>query len=227
MDPHVLDDLGPLYHSYRLFGVANKQLEQFRINQRCGEAIVLGYISLAIGKATEQHVEQPSFCELFCGEGYYTMLASWLGANPAVGIDSNRDGWSDRMIKIASRLNLPDVQHERRDVQTIAERDAYDIVANLGGLYHIENPVEVLRKSYDLARRYLIVQTVVTAANNDPNYFASPAPGLSFGSRYSRASFINMVKSEGYRVLDAEFKHLAGNADVEDQGSIYMLIQKG
>jgi hypothetical protein len=225
MDPHVLDDLGPLYHSYRLFGVANKQLEQFRINQICKEAILLGYISLAIGKTREQYFDAPSFCELFCADGYYTMLANFIGASPAVGIDNNRDGWSDRMLDIAQRLNLR-VQFEQRDVQTITEHNAYDIVANIGGLYHVENPVEVLRKSYNLARRYLIVQTVVTGANNDPDYFVSPAPGLAFGCRYSPQSFVNMVQAEGYRILDAEFNHLAGNPDVEDQGSVYMLIQK-
>ena len=226
MDPHVLDDLGPLYHSYRLLGAQNKQLEQFRINQLCKETILLGYIAVAIGKTRQQYFDTPSFCELFCADGYYTMLAHWLGANPAVGVDNNRDGWSDRMLEIARRLNLSGVRFEQRDVQTITECDAYDVVANIGGLYHIENPVEVLRKSYNLARRYLIVQTVVTGANNDPDYFVSPAPGLSFGSRYSPQSFVNMVKSEGYRILDAEFNHLAGNPDVEDQGSVYMLIQK-
>lgn len=226
MDPHTLDGLGPLYHSYRLFGVENEQLEQFRVNQLCKEPILLGYIALAIGKAREQHFLSPSFAELFCGDGYYTMLARWLGANPTVGYDNNRDGWSDRMPEIARRLGLDAVRFERRDIQTMDERDVYDIVANIGGLYHVENPIEVLRKSYNLARRYLIVQTVVTGESNDPNYFVSPAPGWEHGCRYSPQSFVNMVQREGYRILDAEFNHLAGNPRVEDQGSVYMLIQK-
>jgi hypothetical protein len=226
MDPHVLDDLGPLYHSYRLFGVENVQLEQFRINQLCKESILLGYIALAIGKTREQYFEKPSFVELFCGDGYYTMLAGFLGASPAVAVDNNRDGWSNDVPEIARRLGLPAVRFEQRDVQAIVEHNAYDIVANLGGLYHVENPVEVLRKSYNLARRYLIVQTVVTGANNDPDYYECPAPAQTFGNRYSPQSFVNMVQAEGYRILDAEFNHLAGNPRVQDQGSVYMLIQK-
>jgi hypothetical protein len=226
VDPHVLDDLGPLYHSYRLFGVQNVQLEQFRINQICKEPILLGYIALTIGKARQRYFDTPSFCELFCADGYYTMLAANLGASPAVGIDNNRDGWSNQMPEIARRLGLPGVLFELCDVQTMAERNAYDIVANIGGLYHVENPIEMLRKSFDLARRYLIVQTVVTGANNDPDYYECPAPGQHWGNRYSPQSFVNMVQREGYRILDAEFNHLAGNPRAEDQGSVYMLIEK-
>jgi hypothetical protein len=154
------------------------------------------------------------------------MLAGFLGASPAVAVDNNRDGWSNDVPEIARRLGLPAVRFEQRDVQAIVEHNAYDIVANLGGLYHVENPVEVLRKSYNLARRYLIVQTVVTGANNDPDYYECPAPAQTFGNRYSPQSFVNMVQAEGYRILDAEFNHLAGNPRVQDQGSVYMLIQK-
>ena len=46
-----------------------------------------------------------------------------------------------------------------------------DIVASTGGVYHIENPVDVLIKSYDLAKKYLIIQSVVSIANEDPYYF--------------------------------------------------------
>jgi Methyltransferase domain len=226
MDALALDDLGPLYHSYRIFGVQNQQLENFRVNQICKEPILLGYISLAIGKSRQSCFDAPSFAELFCADGYFTMLANFLGASPAVGIDNNRDGWSDNMLEVARRLGLGGVRFENRDVADISESNAYDIVANIGGLYHVSDPVAVLRKSYDLARRYLIVQTVVSMANNDPDYFVAPAPGWQHGSRYSPQSFANMVQAQGYRILDAQFNRLEGNTRIEDLGSVYMLIEK-
>ncbi|HEV3153046.1 MAG TPA: methyltransferase domain-containing protein [Candidatus Baltobacteraceae bacterium] len=227
MDPHVLDDLGPLYHDYRLFGVTNGQIPNFVVNQRVKEPILLGYIALAIGKSRGSVVDQPvSFAELFCADGYFTMLASLLGANPAVGIDSNRDGWSDNMLEVARRLGLQGVQFQQRDVNTLGEADAYDVVANLGGLYHVPNPVEILRKSWKMARKYLIVQTVVSMANDSETYFETPAPGWQHGSRYSAKSFINMLRSEGYRVIDGHFNVLEGNQRPEDRGSVYFLIEK-
>ncbi len=118
MDPHVLDDLGALYHDYRLFGVQNRQLPNFVVNQRVKEPILLGYISLAMGKC-RANVDQPvSFAELFCADGYFTMVASLLGARPAVGIDNNRDGWSNNMMEVARRLGC-DVQFQQRDVNEL------------------------------------------------------------------------------------------------------------
>jgi hypothetical protein len=99
-------------------------------------------------------------------------------------------------------------------------------VANIGGLYHVTNPVEILRKSYELARRYLIVQTVVSMASNAPDYFVTPAPGWQHGCRYGAQSFVNVVQAQGYRILDAQFNQLEGNPRMEDRGSVYMLIEK-
>src|SRR6185312_8278079 len=103
------------------------------------------------------------------------------------------------------------VRFEVRDVNSIADVDAYDVVANLGGLYHVSNPIEILRKSYDLARRYLVVQNVVSLASTRDDYFVSPAPGWNWGSRFSPQSFMKMVAAEGYRLIDAFFNELEGN----------------
>lgn len=222
----LLDDLGPLYHSYRFFGVDNPQIVNFAANQRCKEAIILSYILNGIAKSRKSMDSPVSFAELFCADGYFTMMARRFGANTAVGIDSNRDGHTAIAPKIAERLGFDNVRFDVRDVNSIVEVDEFDVVANLGGLYHVSNPIEILRKSYDLARRYLVVQTVVSMASDRDDYFVSPAPGWNWGSRFSPQSFLKMVGSQGYRVVDAFFNQLEGNVRPEDRGSIYMLIEK-
>lgn len=226
MDPHLLDDLGPLYHSYRLFGVQNAQIPNFVANQQCKEPIILGYMLLAMAKVRRKLGTPVSFAELFCADGYFTMLADFLGMRPAVGFDNNRDNWSANAAEVARRLGLTATSFETRDVMEIDEVGTYDIVANIGGLYHVSRPIDVLRKSYDMARRYLIVQSVVSMATNDPQYFESPAPGWKHGSRYSAQSLLTVVHSLGWRIVDAHFNELEGNARPEDRGSLYFLIEK-
>jgi hypothetical protein len=92
---HVLDDLGLLHHSYRLFGVENRQVERFQINQVCKGSTLLGYMMLAIGKARRHYSGRPSFAELFCADGCFTMTANYFGAAPAAGIDNASDGRSN------------------------------------------------------------------------------------------------------------------------------------
>ncbi len=222
---HSLRGLGPLYHSYRLFGVQNQQRPEFVVNQRVKEPIILGYIALALGKSRRSVDDEVSFAELFCADAYYAMLAAWLGASPAVGIDNDRDGFSQPASEIARRLGLR-VEFQRRDVNDLNESDVYDVVANIGGLYHVPNPIDILRKSWAMARRYLIVQSVVSLANESPGYFLTPAPGWTHGSRFSADFLYAAVRAEGYRVIDSCRNVLEGNDRPEDRGSVYLLIEK-
>lgn len=226
MNSRVLDDLGPLYHSYRLFGVQNEQIGNFTVNQQCKEPIILGYMLVALAKVRRKLGVPVSFAELFCADGYFTMAADFFGMSPAVGIDSNRDGWSDNAAEVARRLGLTATRFEFCDVAGLNEVGTYDIVANIGGLYHVPNPLEILRKSYEMSRRYLIVQTVVSMATDRDDYFESPAPGWQHGSRYSAQSFIKLMHGFGWRIIDGHFNELEGNTRPEDRGSIYFLIEK-
>jgi predicted RNA methylase len=223
----VLDDLGALYHSYALFGVANKQIPGiYELNQKAKEPIIRGYIQYAIAKSRARTADPVTFAELFCADGYYAMAARLLGASKSLGIDSGRDGHFELAPVIAARLGLGQIEFLRMDVNDIDGLPPVDIVANLGGLYHVSNPKEVLEKSFRMAERYLIIQSVVSMANDDENYFETPAPGWSWGCRFSRSSFLKMVRDLGYSVVDTHFNELEGNDRAEDRGSLYLLIQK-
>ena len=223
-----LDDLGPLYHSYRLFGFKNQQITGiFQPNQACKEPIILSYILLALAKCKTSSDMPVTFAELFCADGYYAMAARHLGASIAIGIDNNHDGHFTVAKKIADRLEIDNCAFIEMDVNAIESMAPQDIVANIGGLYHVENPEEILDKSYSLARRFLIVQTVVSLASEAEDYYESPAPGWTWGNRYSRLSFKRLIESKGWHIIDSHFNILEGNDRPEDRGSVYFLIQKG
>ncbi len=133
----VLDDLPPVYHSYALFGVGNEQLPgMYALNQKSKQPIILAYIQFAIAKCRERSGDQVSFAELFCADGYFAMSALHLGATSSYGVDTNRDGQSDALEDIAERLGL-DVHLKKINVSEIDQLEPVDIVANVGGLYHV------------------------------------------------------------------------------------------
>lgn len=222
----ILGDLGPLYHSYELFGVRNEQLPGiFEQNQRCKEPILRAYVQWAIAKCRTTSDTPVSFAELFCADGYYAISAARMGASEAVGIDDNRHGQSMAAPAICDRLGEGRARYMDMDVHEIGRLPQVDIVANVGGLYHVEDPLEVLTLSYNMARRFLIVQNVVSLATQADDYFETPAPGHTWGSRFSRASFERALRETGYRVIDQHFNELEGNDRLEDRGSVYALIE--
>lgn len=222
-----MDDLGPLYHSYALFGVRNQQLSIHESNQRAKSPIIQAYIQYAIAKSRSRISDEVTFAELFCADGYYAMVARLFGAARSCGIDNNRDGYFTQAEAVASRLGLDAIRFLCMDVNEIVRLEPVNVVANVGGLYHVPNPQEILQKSYHLATNYLIVQSAVSMANDDEDYFVTPNPGGNSGCRFNRRSFLKMVRSHKYNVIDEHFNELEGNFRVEDRGSQYLLIKKG
>jgi len=224
---NVLSDLGPLYHNYSFFGVDNEQLPGNCVpNQKAKAPILTAYIAYAIAKSKEISQETVSFTELFCADGYYAMVAARLGCEKSIGIDNNRDNFFQNAPVIAQRLKIPNVEFIQQDIVPGAELPRTDIVANVGGLYHVDCPREILELSYATANQYLIVQNVVSMANDEDDYFECPAPGWSWGNRYNRKSFDKLVRSVCSDVIDTHFNKLDGNQKLEDRGSVYYLIGK-
>ena len=225
---NLLEEFGPLYHSYSFFGVDNKQMEGiYKLNQIAKSQIITAYIAYAIGNSVKEVDTSISFSELFCADGYYAMVARSLGCSPCVGIDNDRDKHTKIAPLIAQKLGLDNVFFLQSSINPDSEFDSFDIVANIGGLYHTEKPQEILEMSYEMSRKYLIIQNVVSLAKHEADYFESPAPGWTWGSRYSRESFDAVITSLfGPKIVMTHFNELTGNSRLEDRGSAYYLIRK-
>lgn len=222
-----LKEFGPLYHDYRFFGVDNDQLPgMYALNQKAKTPIILAYIAFAIAKSRNTGSDRISFTELFCADGFYAMAASRLGCDPCYGIDNDRDGHLKNAPLIAKRLGITNITFQKSDISANSEFLSTDIVANVGGLYHVSEPEQVLEMSYRLARRFLVVQNVVSLATDMEDYFERPAPGWTWGNRYNRKSFDKMIRRVCPKIIDHHFNELEGNDRPEDRGSAYYLIEK-
>lgn len=225
--PKTLDDFGPLYHEYSFFGHHNEQKPGiFAPNQRAKAPIITAYIAYAIAKSRRASTDAVTFTELFCADGYYAMVADRLGCSASVGIDNDRDGESAHVAEIASVLGCHNTRFEKRDIHGGTTFEPTDVVANVGGLYHVSDPAEVLAMSYAMATQFLIVQNVVSLATDDPDYCEMPAPGWTWGNRFSRQSFDALVRRTCPGIVDEHFNELEGNERPDDRGSAYYLIRK-
>jgi len=222
-----LSELGPLYHNYLFFNVHNQQIPgSYAPNQIAKSQIITAYIAYALADSKKSS-KSVSFAELFCADGYYAMIARSLGCAPCYGIDNNRDFHFTYAPLIAEKLGLSQIHFINRDIESALTENTWDIVANVGGLYHTEDPVRILQASYNAAHRYLIVQTVVSLANTSSDYFESPAPGWTWGSRHSRTSFDAIIRGLfGDQIVLQHFNELIGNSRLEDRGNVCYLIKK-
>jgi hypothetical protein len=219
--------LGPLYHDFSWLGLPTEQLDDMhRLNQSAKAPVICAYILLALAKLKAAGVTDLSFAEFFCADGYYTMFAAAFGATRAVGFDDDRDGHLHSAELVRAKLGLQSVTFRRTDILDVPVTEQFAIVANVGGLYHVTDPMAVLRHSYEIANHYLIVQSVVTLASESPDYLERPAPGWAWGNRFSRQWLAERIRQQAWDVVDQTFNTLPGNARPDDQGSVYYLIRK-
>lgn len=207
----------PWYHDFAALGLRTQQGDDhFPGNQRSKEPVLGAMIDDALQRAPEN----PSWLELFCADGYFGCMAAQRGAR-VVGIDLN-PYHLDRARLAAKVLRLDDrIRFERRNVFSVDE--AFDVVMNCGGLYHIDNPWELLRRNRALNPSVLIVQTVYSLARTERDYFETPTPGWTWGCRFSLAFFEDMLRAAGWTIEHLETNELEGNDRPEDRGSVYAL----
>lgn len=214
------------YHDFSALGFKTKQRPGiYGPNQEAKAPILTGYLLFAIGKLRSTGVT-PTVAELYCADAYYSFLAERFGAARCDAFDNDRDHHMAEARAAKEALASTKVQLHNTDVMDISKEFRADIVINAGGLYHVADPIAHLKRSYEMAKHYLIVQTVVSMANESEDYFEAPAPGWTWGSRASRTFISKAVGALGGHILDQAFNELTGNARLEDRGSVYFLVAR-
>ena len=213
------------YHEYSKLGLSLPQrADNYPLNQQAKEPILTRYLQHAISALRN---ERPiTVCELFCADAYYSFLARKMGADHSDAFDNDRDGHLREARHVMGLLGETGVTLHKQSVFRIDPNYRASIVMNTGGLYHVADPLEALQISATLAKRFLIVQTVVSLANESPDYFETPGPGWTWGSRFSHAWIERAVSGLGFTLLQSERNVLEGNDRPEDRGSSYFLLER-
>ena len=209
----------PWYHDFGVLGLPTRQSDDhFPGNQRSKQPVLTRLIDEALARGGSP---SPSVLELFCADGFFTCMAAQKGAGRCVGVDLNP--YHLERARLAARLVGVDdrVEFQRRDVFSVDER--FDVVMNLGGLYHIDDPFALLQHNRALEPAVFVVQTVVSLARTEPDYFERPAPGWTWGCRFSQKWFEDALRRAGWSIEHLETNELEGNARAEDRGSVYAL----
>ena len=215
------------YHNFSALGLELPQKGGiYAPNQSAKAPVITGYLLFALGKLRANGISPVTVAELFCADAYYSFLARRFGADRCYAFDNNRDGSLPEARYVQALLKDDRVEIHETEVATISSDFRASIVVNAGGLYHVPEPLSYLEQSYAMAEHYLVLQSVITMATEDENYFESPAPGWSWGCRFTYGYLEKEIRKRRYKVVDSDRNLLTGNDRPEDRGSAYFLIEK-
>jgi hypothetical protein len=220
------------YHDFEILGVKTRQfvLDGYDTSQQDKQKIIFNLLDKAIGycQGMRKAGGQLRLVELFCADCFYSIYALQNGANSAVGIDlaeesgegAIRGAVLDQALLVAGLLGQEDkLTVLRQDVR--AFQGEYDLCICAGGLYHLEDPAQLIRHISARISRALVIQTVVSLENDSEEaYFESPAPGWTWGCRFNDIYLINLLKENGWSVQSIEQNELRTNLKASDRGSL-------
>jgi tRNA (mo5U34)-methyltransferase len=97
--------------------------------------------------------------DVSCHEGYFSLVLADYFKN-VTGIDKNQDSLG-KAIRIAKFLGHAEIAFENSSVENWPDGKGADFVLCYGLLYHVENPIQVLRKLSALTRKAIGIETHV------------------------------------------------------------------
>jgi tRNA (mo5U34)-methyltransferase len=103
-----------------------------------------------------------SVIDVACHQGYFAINLARRGCGRVVAIDARADHVADARL-MGRAFGLQNLHVEQRDVSSTSVGDlgTFDIVVLFGLLYHVENPIGLLRLARGLTRRLCVVETQV------------------------------------------------------------------
>ena len=102
--------------------------------------------------------------DLACHQGFFATHLARRGCRRVVGVDARPEHVADARL-IGRLYGLDNLQVEQRDVRHLRPGDLelFDIVLVFGLLYHVENPVGLLRLARGMTRRICLIETQLSA----------------------------------------------------------------
>jgi len=124
-----------------------------------------GLIAPKVHEALSEAGASASALDLACNEGWFSHRLREWGAKRVVGIDV-RPKNVERAIFMRDHFEIPQAEMEFKqgDVFRLdpSEVGTYDVVLVLGLIYHVENPMGVLRLARACTRRLCVIESQLT-----------------------------------------------------------------
>ncbi len=118
--------------------------------------LISGAIRQLIGEA----MGTSSFIDFACNHGYFTLEMAHFGALNALGIDMRAENVAKAQF-LRDHFEIAAARFVQQDIYALNASKKYDVVMNLGILYHITDPYRLMKLSYDLCRRFAVVDSIM------------------------------------------------------------------
>jgi tRNA (mo5U34)-methyltransferase len=122
----------------------------------------LALLDRALDAAFGRDCSSLTAVDLACHQGWFAMQIARRNFRSILGVDARDEHLADAAL-IAEALDVKNFRTQKADLEEAhaAQIGEHDVTLMLGLLYHLENPVRVLRLARAVTRRMLVIETQV------------------------------------------------------------------
>ena len=156
MKPKTLSDFGLWMYEFDLGGGVRTPvyLETLKPVHAVRRDMIFGFLD-----AARFDYAPSTVLDIACNEGYFLFEMLRRGARYGIGIEGREENLAKAEF-IKERLRFANCEFRQADVLTTEyETEPQDVVFLLGIIYHVENPIGLIRKAAAAAKQFLFVET--------------------------------------------------------------------
>lgn len=116
--------------------------------------LITGTVAAILGDS----LREATVLDIGCNCGFFSLDLAARGAKHVHGIDLRPENIAQARF-VAEFYGIENVTFATADVDEFAEAQQWDVVLNLGVLYHVTNPLDLIRRTHQLCRQLAVVDT--------------------------------------------------------------------
>jgi tRNA (mo5U34)-methyltransferase len=148
-------ELGPWREPFRLgHGLMTTYKRKAPERMLFRRDLISGTVAALIG----DDLGNTTVLDLGCSAGFFSLDIAASGANHVNGVDLRPDS-VEKARFLAEHYAITNVSFKVMDVDELQLDQQWDVVLNLGLLYHVTNPLQLVRRTYELCRQFAVIDT--------------------------------------------------------------------
>lgn len=149
----------PLSPNHSTLGGREVTQEIYRISRYRSE-YRLNFIWSGLEMILNTSLRDMSVLDMACNWGGFAVEAKLRGVQDVSAFDIREDNIYKAKL-LANHFDISNINFETKDLFQYEPNKKFDIVLNLGLMYHLSQPFEMMKKTYELTQHVAVIDTIV------------------------------------------------------------------
>lgn len=101
-----------------------------------------------------------TFIDFACNHGYFSLEMAFHGAKQVTGVDLRQENVAKANF-LKDYFGIQNAVFLQKDIYDLDTSSPFDVVFNLGVLYHITDPFRLMKLTYDACKRFAVVDSIM------------------------------------------------------------------